>query len=299
MYVYSADFPGPLRDVVRSVTGGEAVFLQGAGGNVLPKVAFTDDEREAEAMGSRLGIEALHSLAGRFALPRRMVHRPERSIMQISSYRREGAETRPVELAAAMRRVRFPLQPLPSLEDVRAVSAQWEAKLAEAVAAGHGDGGPARIAYWHAGWARKTERELVDGTAPAFREGRIHAIRIGDGVIVSGPGEVFSEIGMAVKERSPGTPTMYAGFTNGLIAYFATAAEYAHGGYEADYSCRGHGNPCQVTSECEQILVENGVRAAESLFPEAPCWDGTRGWTASGTLPAPLAPDVLAHPARA
>jgi len=27
---------------------------------------------------------------------------------------------------------------------------------------------------------------------------------------------------------------MYAGFTNGLIAYFATAAEYAYGGYEAD-----------------------------------------------------------------
>ena len=39
MYVYSADFPGPLRDVVRRNTGGEAVFLQGAGGNVLPKVS--------------------------------------------------------------------------------------------------------------------------------------------------------------------------------------------------------------------------------------------------------------------
>ena len=76
MYVYSADFPGPLRDVVRRVTGGEAVFLQGAGGNVLPKVAFTNDESEAELMGGRLGIEALHSLAGRFARPRRMVYRP-------------------------------------------------------------------------------------------------------------------------------------------------------------------------------------------------------------------------------
>ena len=41
-------------------------------------------------------------------------------------------------------------------------------------------------------------------------------------------------------------------------AYFATAAEYAHGGYEADYSCRGHGNPSQVVPESEQILVETG-----------------------------------------
>lgn len=297
MYVYSADFPGPLRDVVRRVTGGEAVFLQGAGGNVLPKVAFTDDESEAELMGGRLGIEALHSLAGRFARPRRMVYRPERSIMQISSYRRAVVETGPVELAATMQRVRFPLQPLPSLEDVRAVSGEWEAKLAGAVAAGSGNGGDARIAFWHAAWARKTERSLVDGTAPTFREGRIHAVRIGDGVIVSGPGEVFSEIGMAVKERSPGTPTMYAGFTNGLIAYFATAAEYAHGGYEADYSCRGHGNPSHVAPECERILVETGVRAAESLFPDAVPWEGERGWTATGNLPGPLPPDPLVHPA--
>src|SRR3954447_24058128 len=104
MYVYSADFPGPLRDVVRRVTGGEAVFLQGAGGNVLPKVAFTDDEAEAELMGTGLAIEALHSLAGRFAVPRRIVYRPERSIMEISSYRREPLEAGAVELAMTSRR---------------------------------------------------------------------------------------------------------------------------------------------------------------------------------------------------
>ncbi len=52
MYVYSADFPGPMRDVVRAVTGGECVFFQGAGGNVLPKFAFTDDRgRGATAWG--------------------------------------------------------------------------------------------------------------------------------------------------------------------------------------------------------------------------------------------------------
>jgi hypothetical protein len=297
MYVYSADFPGPLREVVRSYTGGEAVFLQGAGGNVLPKVAFTDDEREAEYMGGRLGIEALHSLSGRFARRREMRWKQEGSIMPISAYRREVVDDGPVELAATMRRVQFPLLPLPTLERVREVRAEWEPKLAAAVAAG--EGGAARIAYWHAGWARKTEQSLLDGTAPSFREGRIHAVRIGDGVIVSGPGEVFTEIGMAVKERSPGRPTMYAGFTNGLIAYFATAAEYPHGGYEADYSCRGHGNPSHVAPECERTLVETGVRAAEELFPGAPPWRDEDGWTASGSLPEPLPPDRLDHPSRA
>jgi hypothetical protein len=219
--------------------------------------------------------------------------------MQISSYRRVPAEAGPVALAATMRRVSFPLLPHPSLEEVRAVREEWEAKLAEAQAAGAGTGGPARIAWWHLAWARKTEQALLDGSAATSREGRIHAIRIGDGVIVSGPGEVFSEIGMAVKERSPGRPTLYAGFTNGLIAYFPTAVEYAYGGYEADYSCRGHGNPSPVAPECEQILVETGVRAAEELFPEAEPWDAVRGWTATGALPDCQPPDRLPHPGNA
>jgi len=139
---------------------------------------------------------------------------------------------------------------------------------------------------------------MLDGTTPTFREGRIHAVRVGDGVIVSGPGEVFTEIGMAVKERSPGRPTMYAGFTNGLIAYFGTADEYQYGGYEADLSCRGHGLPAHIAPDCERILVETGVRAAEELFPEAPSWPDESGWTASGNLPEPLPPDRLDHPAR-
>ena len=39
---YSPDYPGPLRDLVRSVTGGECVFLQGAAGNIMPRVAFDE-----------------------------------------------------------------------------------------------------------------------------------------------------------------------------------------------------------------------------------------------------------------
>jgi neutral ceramidase len=294
LYDYSADFPGPLREVVRRNAGGEVVFLQGAGGNVLPKVAFTPDETEAEYMGTRLGLEAVHSLCGRFAYRRRMEWKPEQSVMRISAYRRAQAKQAPVELAATVRRVRFPLLALPSLTEIQDVLAEWEPKLEAAIAAG--EGGAARIAYWHAGWARKVERALLDRTATPYREGRIHAIRIGDGVVVSGPGEVFTEIGMAVKERSPGNPTMYAGFTNGLIAYFATAAEYAHGGYEADYSRRGHGNVAHVAPECERLLIESGVRAAEELFPGATPWRGEDGWTATGSLPAPTQPDPLDHP---
>ena len=66
MYVYSADFPGPMRRVVRAVTGGECVFFQGAAGNVLPRFAFTDNEEEAGRMGTRLGVAALEAVADRY-----------------------------------------------------------------------------------------------------------------------------------------------------------------------------------------------------------------------------------------
>ena len=85
MFVYSADFPGPMRRLVRDVTGGECVFLQSAGGNVLPRVAFTDDEREAEAMGWRIATEALHAVADRLVTPVHMFRMQERSVMAISA----------------------------------------------------------------------------------------------------------------------------------------------------------------------------------------------------------------------
>ena len=183
----SANFPGPMRDVVRRMTGGEVVFVQGAGGNVLPRVAFTDSEREAEQMGYRLGIEALHSLSGRHAYRRRMTWRPERSIMQISSYRREVVDDGPVALRATMRRVRFPLLPLPSLEEVRSVREEWEAKLAEAIADGAGTGGAARIAWWHLAWAAAGPSRRCS-TAPRRRSARAASTRSASETGWSSPG---------------------------------------------------------------------------------------------------------------
>jgi hypothetical protein len=296
MYVYSADYPGAIRDVVRAVTGGECVFFQAAGGNVLPKVAFTDSEDEAAYMGTQIGVEALHALGGRFATPRRMAWKQEGSVMSISAYRREPQPVEEPELAATMEHVRFPLLPHPTVDDVRAVREEWEPKVEEALR--DGDFGRARVAFYHAGWARRIERQLLDGTAPTYNEGRIHAVRIGDAVIATGPGETFTEIGMAVKERGPGRPTLYCGYTNGLVSYFPTAAEYQYGGYEADYGCRSVGNPSHVAPECEQILVETAVRCAERLFPDAEPWDAEAGWTATGALPEMTTPDPLPHPSQ-
>jgi hypothetical protein len=159
-----------------------------------------------------------------------------------------------------------------------------------------GDVGQQKVAWYGVGWGRRLHQQLVDGTAVTETSGPVHAVRIGDGVIVTGPGETFTEIGMAVKERAPGAPTLYCGYTNGLLAYFPTAAEYAYGGYEPGYSYRGIKLPSAVQPVSEQLLVETGVRLAERLFPGAEPWSAEAGWTATGALPAPLPGEPLLHP---
>ena len=297
MDVYSADFPGPLRDVVRTVSGGECIFFQGAGGNVLPKFAFTDSEDEARRMGTRLGLAALEAVADRFSREVEVVPEAEGSVTPITRYRRrfvEGAEV--PALAAASQTVAIPLQPHPSLEEIQRERREYDDALEEARASG--DRGRVKVAYYQASWARRIESQLRDGTVPTEVHGPVHAVRIGDGVIVTGPGETFTEYGIAVKERSPGKPTLYAGYTNEILGYLPTANEYQHGGYEAGYGYKSVGLPSLFDPSVEQILVETGVRLAERLFPEAEPWDEAKGWLARGELPR-LRDTPLEHPSRA
>jgi hypothetical protein len=118
------------------------------------------------------------------------------------------------------------------------------------------------------------------------------AIRIGDGAIVTAPGEIFTEIGLAVKERSAADVALFAGYTNGLLSYFPTAEEYPFGGYEPGYGNRTFGLPAQVDRACERILVETGARLVAGLFPDRRAPEHP-GWSAAGALPEP--PPVRRH----
>jgi hypothetical protein len=57
-------------------------------------------------------------------------------------------------------------------------------------------------------------------------------VRINDTVIWSAPVEMFCEIVMDVRERSPFAQTMYFGYTNGWFGYLPTATGFEEGGYE-------------------------------------------------------------------
>jgi len=80
---------------------------------------------------------------------------------------------------------------------------------------------------------------------------RAHFITFGDVALVGCNIEPFGEIGMEIKERSSFPVTFMSGYTNGRMAYMATAEEWPKGGYEVENSPFGQSAAEVLT---EQVL---------------------------------------------
>jgi neutral ceramidase len=100
----------------------------------------------------------------------------------------------------------------------------------------------------------------------AAREGRpleveVQVIALGDELAwVSLPGEIFVELGLAIKKRSPFKQTMIAELANGSVGYIPDRRSYAEGNYEP------------VSARCAagsgEQLVETAVKLLKQLQSE-------------------------------
>jgi neutral ceramidase len=283
---YSPDYPGTVRDAIRRWTGGECVFFLGAAGNVMPRVSFERTGRAMHEMGEGIALEAIHALGGPVPAWPSELYTAEgfRSGNTVSAFRWRAAAAAPPTLTAAERKVTFPLLPLPSLDEILELKARSLTELEEARERGASEGELRGLRYHGLNYALRTEAELRSGSPRTSVDGTIGAVRIGDGVIATGPGEIFTEIGLAVKERSPADVTLYAGYTNGNLSYFPIASEYPLGGYEPSYGNKSYGLPTQVTPEADRILVQTAVELVAELFPDREAVD-PGDWLASGAVP--------------
>ena len=87
-------------------------------------------------------------------------------------------------------------------------------------------------------------------TDPVLRV-EVSVVRVGDTAIVSLPGEVFVEIGLAIRRRSPLPRTMIFGLANNYIGYVPTIEQAKSSGYEVVAS--------RVTPEASLVLEEGAV----------------------------------------
>ena len=86
---------------------------------------------------------------------------------------------------------------------------------------------PGQLEHYRQAFSAMKQREK-----PAYRF-HLTGIRIGDDfAIVTNPDELFCEIGMTIKERSPFKHTMVAEQTNGARGYVPTIKAFEEGGYE-------------------------------------------------------------------
>ena len=264
----NSDFPGPMRAMVERVTGATCLFLQGAAGNVLPLQGFFDHAGPEVAFGEHLGIEAVHVASGIETTPTRIHKLDYGSVTPISLYRRVPIDPPPLQaVTVAARTVEFPLKDVPDVSAVEEERDRYLAAVADAVAAG-ADRTALNPLEYHVNWADEALRQLSAGAVASSVPAFLQTIRIGDVAIAAVPGEVFSEIALAIKQRSPARTTLFAGYSNGIISYLPTADEYQYGGYECDYAHHSYGLVEQVAPATEDIIVDTCSALLDALFAQ-------------------------------
>ena len=88
----------------------------------------------------------------------------------------------------------------------------------------------------------------------------VQAIRIGDVAIVGAPGELFTQLGLDIKRRSPFRHTYIAGAANDYIGYIPDASSYELGGYQVWTGLHSH-----VARGTGEKLVDAAVEILEEL----------------------------------
>jgi hypothetical protein len=243
---YSADFPGAVCRSVEREVGGQALYLQGACGDVNP-VWMHHDHAEVARVGGILGSAAarvVHELqpvghgqwVRNLSWSEDLPHQPA-----------PGDLLTPVPLAAArtsLELARRPGRPAPEteaeLEDVRG-------RLAAAA--------PDIAAQWARARADHPGRPAQDVEVQAFRLAR----RCG---VVSLPGEFFVATARDIVARAGVAHLLVAGYANGSVGYVPTADAFPESGYEVGMT--------QFGPEAAAVVADAAVAIVRSLFDGGP-----------------------------
>ena len=233
--LFSAEYPGLIMEQVQQATGAITLFATGAIGDVGPA------ERGwpvLEAVGTGLAAEVLRLL-------------PTIEMRDAN------------QLAVGIQAVALPLQPLPTAEQLAQVLAEHQTPLTEAEKSMDWIRAKIQSAMEH--WVERT-RAVIGADQPATTVNtEVQVIRLGDFAFVSAPGELFVELGMAVKYGSGLKQTFVCGFGNDNIGYIPARRAYPHGGYEVAEAYKYYGYPAALAPEAGEQYVATAVQLIQKL----------------------------------
>jgi hypothetical protein len=229
--LYSRDWPGFAIDALQQSTTGSssgrspiALFTQGASGNIDPvrRGDFSASREWGHAAASLANAALAHAARTGFA---HVVARRVPVLMKLRDLSARAAiaraNARQTELAlknhagvGGIQHKRLTDQHQLSLNELGAVEALEDAN-------------------------RRDRR--VDQDAGELRT-HMTLLAIGDLVLVGVPGELFAELGIAIKANPYFRHTFVLGYCNDLVGYIPTREAYEVGGYEVETSRVAQGN---------------------------------------------------------
>ncbi len=116
-------------------------------------------------------------------------------------------------------------------------------------------------------WIERTLSGLKNGTAPTHVTTEVQVLRVGQLMLVSAPGELFVELGLAVKAAvEEPFACLLCGFGNDNIGYIPTRRAYPLGGYEVTDAYKYYGYPAALAPEAGEMYVETARELIQRLL---------------------------------
>lgn len=261
----SADFVGPMRQVVEQGAGAPFIFLQGAAGDQGPAIGVDAPAWRRESMGRQLGHQVLtvfEELGSAYYATRSEVFE---SVAPLTNVHLTRLPDDPVVVDALETEVRLPLQAAPEREQFEAHLRAAQQAVQELSAAG----APlwqVQVQEVQATWAAKMLRLLESGPLQREVAAQLQAVRVGDIALVSLPVEPFIRTALEIEAASPAKHTLVLGYTNGCEGYVPTPDEYARGGYEVENSYKLYGLPAPFAVGADGVLRDESVALVKRLF---------------------------------
>ncbi len=248
------EYPGVVKRIVEAAHGGRCLFVQGACGDVGPSELFVAELATYRRLGSMVGHEAAAvGFRASWRAHRLRLREGERSAW-IASFAYEPDREPDGTVAVACEELPLPLRD--DLGDAGAWRAEADRCENEAYAAREAGapGDEIRELTVRTKFARmRAERGAALAGLRAYPL-PVQAIRLGPVALLGVPVELFSEIGAAIRDRSPFPTTLVSGYWNGYRNYLPTDAERPRGGYEIDISPFAPGGDALVTAAAGRVL---------------------------------------------
>jgi len=249
------DYPGAMKRVVEEAVGGKCLFLQGSAGDQGPLQGFQADTRVYRNFGAILGHEVAKVALSLNNIPSKTNFREIiPSCAPLGMYNSEFATLCGLPLRIIDKEIPVPLREgLPERKAATEKLEFWKAKLKTARESSD-EAAITEAVYM----ARRADIQLrmADDFGGKTNAGvRTHVVIFGDVALIGCNIEPFCEIGIEIKRRSPFHITFMSGYTNGRMAYMATAEEWPKGGYEVENSPFGQTAAQTLTNAILHILA--------------------------------------------